>query len=333
MRTVGCVAALLLILSLAGFAQTPPSTSSKPSIYCDQPKFDFGKIVQGKKIEHIFVIQNRGNATLNVLSVQPSCGCTTAPISQNVIEPGKTAEIKSVFDTARFEGVVHKGINVSSNDPDHAIFQLSLAGTIIKLYETLPSFIDFQRINKNSGFETQVTVRGLEGRVPAITSVTLDGDVPVDATFAKKPDTDEYIVTLKLKPNVQPRGIAGSLVIHLKDPDVPTLQIPIRGQVTGDVTFFPPQINFGTLRAKEVMARKVILTLNSPDVNVTSVTADPPIFTTKLNPRPGQIRISEVQITVSETAPAGPVKGKLKIQTTSKEQGLIEIPIEGTIVQ
>ncbi len=344
MRIVKLVGGLVLVLSAMGTAQNPPvpapapapapaqpSNAAKPVISCAETKFDFGKLTQGKKLDHEFIIENKGTAMLNIMSVQPSCGCTAAAPAQNSVEPGKMTTIKATFDSSRFEGVVHKMINVSSNDPDHPVFPLELTGTIVKLFETVPNFVDFQRVNKTSSFETQFTVRGLEGHKPNITSVTLDGEIPFDASFAKRPDSDEYVVTLKLKAGLEPRGVSGSVIVNLDDPDMPKLQVPIRGQITGDISFFPPKIMFGTLKAKDVMARKVLLTIDNPQVKIESAESDPPIFSTTISPRPGGGNITEVQIQVKENAPAGPVQGTVKIHTTSKEKPLISIPIEGTI--
>ncbi len=332
MRIVEFMAGLLLILPSTGFSQNQQVSTAKPAIFCAEPKYDFGKIYQGKKVEHEFVIENKGASTLNVMSVQPSCGCTTAPISQNVVEPGKTATIKAIFDSSRFEGAVHKTITVSSNDPNHPALTLELTGMIVKMYEAIPPFINFQRIKKNSSFETQITVQGNEGRKPNITSVSFDNDLPFEATFAKKPDSEDYIITVKLKSGIEPRFASGSLIIALQDADLPKLQIPVNGQITGDISVFPPKITFGTVKPKD-MLKKILITLDNPDVSVASVDVEPPILTTTTTTRQGGMKMLEIQPQVKESAPVGPVKGTINIHTTSKEQALVTVPFEGVIAE
>ncbi|MBI2837436.1 MAG: DUF1573 domain-containing protein [Acidobacteria bacterium] len=350
MRIAAILVGAVLVLPARTFAEEAAASSAKPVIFCAQAKHDFGKVIQGKPVEHTYVIENKGTATLNIVSVQPSCGCTTAPITQNQIEPGKSAEIKAKFDSTRFEGVVHKTINVSSNDPQTPGYQLELTGTIVKLYETIPNQISFQRVNKNTDFETQMTLKGNEGRKPKITSVAVEGEQFFDARFVKKPDADEYVIFLKLKPGSEPHFVNGTLVVNLEDPDLPSMHIPFHGQISGDVSFFPPKLNFGKVKPNDIFPRKVLLTIDNPQVTIESVSIDPPLFTTTMaprsaapapgpEPRPGPrpeamagTNATEVQIKVKQDAPAGDVSGNITIKTNSKDQAVITIPINGTII-
>ncbi|MEW6363847.1 MAG: DUF1573 domain-containing protein [Acidobacteriota bacterium] len=332
MRLVDMVLMIALSVPTMAWGQTGDvAAGPKPVIYCAQPKFDFGNLIQGKSVEHTFVLQNKGDATLKIMSVNPSCGCTAALVSQNAVEPGQTSEIKAKFDSGRFRGPVHKTISVSSNDPASPQITLELTGTVVRLYETVPDGgVSFGDVNKSSSFETQVTVRGMEGRKPVVSSVAVENDSSFDATFAKKPNSDEYLVTLRLKPESQPHRVTGNLVINLNDPDNPKLVVPLIGQIVGDLVFFPPQINFGRLKPLDNMRGKVLVTIYNPAVKVEAVETEPPVFVATVSS--GTKPRTEITIQIKEGAPAGDVKGTVKIHTTSKEQPLITIPLSGTIV-
>jgi hypothetical protein len=47
-------------------AQAPAKPQGKPRIACAQPKHDFGKVVEGAKVEHIFTLKNEGDGVLQI---------------------------------------------------------------------------------------------------------------------------------------------------------------------------------------------------------------------------------------------------------------------------
>lgn len=102
------------------------TATAAPHIAIDQPTFDFGSIYQGKKVEHVFTIRNKGDAPLTIKSVRPSCGCTAASITTSVIPPGKTGEIKALFNSTNFAGTIHKTVAVDTDDPKLPASMLTL---------------------------------------------------------------------------------------------------------------------------------------------------------------------------------------------------------------
>ena len=80
--------------------------------------FDFGKVTQGIKLEHIYSFTNEGNGKLIIQSVQPSCGCTGASIGdEKEFDNGETGEIKISFNTEGRSGTITKTVTVTTNDP------------------------------------------------------------------------------------------------------------------------------------------------------------------------------------------------------------------------
>jgi hypothetical protein len=49
-----------------------PDVSVKPKILFEQTEYDFGKVDQGEKIEHLFRFKNTGNASLVIHKVRSS---------------------------------------------------------------------------------------------------------------------------------------------------------------------------------------------------------------------------------------------------------------------
>ena len=70
-----------------------------PVIEWDKIEHDFGNINQGDKVETIFTLTNVGEGDLIVTKAKGSCGCTVPQWPREAIAPGKTADIKVVFNS------------------------------------------------------------------------------------------------------------------------------------------------------------------------------------------------------------------------------------------
>jgi len=60
---------------------------------------DFGKVMDGEVVTHIFKFKNTGDEPLILKDVKASCGCTAPSWSRTPIAPGKKGEIVVRFDT------------------------------------------------------------------------------------------------------------------------------------------------------------------------------------------------------------------------------------------
>jgi len=76
---------------------------------------DFGKIVEGQKLEVAFRFKNTGDKPLVIEKVQPSCGCTVAEQSTEPIAPGGEGQVKASFNSQGRTGVNHKTLYVYAN--------------------------------------------------------------------------------------------------------------------------------------------------------------------------------------------------------------------------
>jgi len=70
---------LFLACSLCLHGQAPALARPEPSLACLVPRVELGTIIKGRKVTHAFRLENRSRAPLNILGVNASCDCTTAP--------------------------------------------------------------------------------------------------------------------------------------------------------------------------------------------------------------------------------------------------------------
>lgn len=62
--------------------------------------YDFGKIPQGKPVQHRFQVINSTNQELTINNVHASCGCTTPEWSHESIPAGGKSEVKVGYNAS-----------------------------------------------------------------------------------------------------------------------------------------------------------------------------------------------------------------------------------------
>ena len=117
---------LLLALSLTAAAYTThaqtPATAAKPggpvagpAITFEEVKYDFGSVVAGGTVDHVFKFKNTGTAPLIISNIGVSCGCTTPEWTKVPVAPGKTGTISAHFNSTGKMGMQNKVLTIESN--------------------------------------------------------------------------------------------------------------------------------------------------------------------------------------------------------------------------
>jgi rhodanese-related sulfurtransferase len=96
------------------------AVSAAPQIHVEEPTYDFGAILEGFVVTHVFVIENTGDEVLQIERVAASCGCTTTALATDSLAPGESVDLEVLIDTAGFGGRIGKSVYVYTNDPEYA---------------------------------------------------------------------------------------------------------------------------------------------------------------------------------------------------------------------
>jgi len=117
----------LLVILLTG---TIAYSEGIPKISFVEESYDFGRVLQGKIVEHEFTFENKGTGDLFIKEVTTSCGCTAALVSDNVLSPGETGKIKVSYDSQGRAGKVSRTITIVSNDPVEPVKELTITAIV-----------------------------------------------------------------------------------------------------------------------------------------------------------------------------------------------------------
>lgn len=110
---------------------------AEPKIVWSSMDYDFGAIAEADgPASGRFVFVNAGDSPVSVVSVRTSCGCTTADLPLDAINPGDTAVIAVKYDPAGRPGKFEKRVTVNFSD-DVARATLRVHGVVIGTPQTL----------------------------------------------------------------------------------------------------------------------------------------------------------------------------------------------------
>lgn len=104
-------------------------TSHKAAFRWKDTLHNFGSIPQNIPVSYQFTFKNSGKAPLILTNVSPTCGCTVAEYTKEVIKPGQKGFIRVTFNAASL-GAFNKSIAVHSNVSEQP-FILGFKGEVI----------------------------------------------------------------------------------------------------------------------------------------------------------------------------------------------------------
>lgn len=217
---------VVLIISLA-----PAATAlAAPETAVDRPTYDFGSISQGKKVEHTFIIRNKGDAPLIIKKVRPSCGCTAVTTSASVIAPGGSGEIRATFDSAHYAGALQKTVAVDTNDPKVPSSTLNLKGTVIEEIGITPKQLNLGQVKIGATQKSSITIAN-KGNKP-LRLAAVKSTLPQIAAVAEKrllKPGESGTVLISITPRKGDRLLSGYISITTDSPAKPEIQVPVYG--------------------------------------------------------------------------------------------------------
>lgn len=121
----------LALIAILFFFQSSPSAQEKGArIRFEKTTYDFGRLPEDKIVEYSFKFVNDGGSTLEIKNTESSCGCTEVKVDNNIIEPGKSGEIKATLNPIGKRGKIKKTIDVMTNDVANPKITLTLIAEV-----------------------------------------------------------------------------------------------------------------------------------------------------------------------------------------------------------
>lgn len=343
-RYISLLTALLLTL-MAGAAVAQQAETATPRLTLVDPLKDFGTVPKGTKLEWDFSVKNTGNSDLQILSVQPACGCTVADFDK-VIAPGATGKVHAVVDTAQFSGPISKGISVITNDPNTPNAQLTMRAVVKPYVDAYPAgFLRYMLLQGETSTQSAIIYSAEEKPFEIVRIDSPEDYIKVnyekvtnveERALSGRPDGNQWKVNVTVGAADAKLGpIAEKVKIVTNSEHQPEYLLSITGLVRPSYIVTPSVLNFGDVTPGEAASVGTI-TLKSNNRNapqnfkVTRVESSSPAIVgeAKAAPDAGSY---EVTVRLANPARSGAVDANLKIYTTDPHNPVYTLPVRGSI--
>ena len=111
-----------------------------PTLVIPEQNHDFGSVVEGAKLTHVFAVKNVGAGPLHIDRVATTCGCTAAILKSKALSPGAESQIEVTFDTNHKGGDNQKIITVFSDDPINPQMKIEIRARVAVVLGVEPEF-------------------------------------------------------------------------------------------------------------------------------------------------------------------------------------------------
>jgi len=214
---------------------------------------DFGRMERDSSRSHTFEIRNDGDAPLKLVKRSTSCKCTTSLLENEMVLPGKTAQVTlewtAITDAADFRQTA----TIETNDPRRQFLTLTIHGKVTHAHKVAPEELAFTRVQSSEGahqdlyvysyWESELSIAGHEFLEAATTDFFDVEILPMPEELLKKEDGAKAgkIARVVLKPGLPLGPLHQTIRLRLNLPDEPVVEIPIVGEVVGDLTVVGPR--------------------------------------------------------------------------------------------
>ncbi len=278
--------------------EADPNSKAKLSYEFGSDTKNFGKVMQGDVLNHVFKIQSSGEEDLVIKQAKPTCGCTVAQITVQQadgtmgpytfggpIPPGRKVEISATLHTQNKRGHASSRINVFSNDP-RGQSQFGLEAEVDPFFQVNPVSINFNTLSAKDTATDKASISTTRGEKVKLTAVKDNMPQGMKADLkALDADADGKASKWEIVSTVGPGLVEGNLAFALplrsdmpipggeKLPNgaMPTYEtsLTIMGRVTGMISFNPQFVSLGLIRPGQVVSRSVRVTSHDTEFKLT----------------------------------------------------------------
>jgi hypothetical protein len=126
-----------------------------PRLVCSTPTFDFGALPSGTDVQHSFTLVNRGRSRARIVNIVPSCSCSRAAPTTDVLAPGEETQVDVELSLRGLSGRINKRILLESTDGINPITELRVTGEVLPNYKTSPEKLIWDHSDRTMCFEIE----------------------------------------------------------------------------------------------------------------------------------------------------------------------------------
>ncbi len=319
------IKALSLSLACVGWA------CAQPKAVLESSQFDFGRIPQGSRVLHRFVLANGGDAPLEIIRLQPGCGCTTAVVGQKTLAPGERTELEVAFNPGGFRGPVQKTVDVVTNDPARPRQALDIRadvmGDILLASDQIP-MLDLAPTDRR---RVTVKLESGTGQPIAVTDVDLS-PAPWLGVATREVGQDVF-VDLDLLARRLPRDRqAGTdtVTLHLENPRPNAVTLKVNWAKLPLVSATPEWLAWAESAGKDLAATVTVARRDKKPFRILGARTTSALLKAE-DLTPGAAAAHQVRIVLGEAAGPGTYEEKVTLDLDVPDQRELDLRVSAVL--
>jgi hypothetical protein len=251
------VCGLVLWKNMFGFSSTP----QLPNLAIDGNEHNFGVIDGSQRVEHLFILQNKGNSPLEVKGMRFSCGCTGAKLESPVILPGESCPLRININPEGRQGDITAYVALSTNDPKQPSLILKLKAQIVQRFRIVPANLSFDELIPNSKASISAQLHFVDPALSFRIS-EVQTDLPgILGSAELDPGGRSYTIRLTTAPPLKIGPFRTTMIVKTDNVQYPTIQVPVEGNVVGELKVWPLRLE---ITEENLLESKPIFILVGP---------------------------------------------------------------------
>ncbi len=213
-----------------------------PSVEFTDPTRSLNQVFEGEVIRQSFTFINNGDAQLEILGVEPSCGCTSAMPVPSKVAPGRTGQINVEIKTENFAALsrtlaetvtMTKTVTVRTNDPRQPQVVLSVNFMVAPEIVASEPSVFFGSNPRGQEVTRELTVSIAKDRaVKLLSAVSTDANISARLEPVTGQDGKKIRLILVQKPTASEGNHSGTVLIKTTSQLKPEFRVSFRSIVT-----------------------------------------------------------------------------------------------------
>jgi hypothetical protein len=251
------------LVVVAGLSLVGPAGAASwaDSLFSELSK-DFGSVPKGPTLSHPFRIVNKtGRVVVLNSNVRVSCGCVTATLVKNVLNPGEETALVAEMDTRRFSGSKTVTIWVQFQQPGWDEVRLWVQANSRDDVTVTPDTLAFGHTKRGTVPTQAVTVTFLGYSQSQIQEVTCESNYVLTTlkTLRRTDDEVTYELTARIRGDAPVGKWYTDIWLKTNNPSMARVRVPLTVEIDSALSISPTLVALGQLRFGGESERKVIV--------------------------------------------------------------------------
>ncbi|HVG73194.1 MAG TPA: DUF1573 domain-containing protein [Vicinamibacterales bacterium] len=321
-------ASFLLCLGAALQAQAPTATLPPSS-------FEFGTVIQGTVVTHVFALRNPSAAPLRILGVDLSPGLRIAGFPAQV-GPNQQIDLPVSFSTSGMRGPYSGELRLRLDDPGrpHAVF--TMAGVVVPRVEFRPYAAFFLTGDRQTPARASIEIVNHQEAPLRITRHDYPRD-RFDARLEPLEDGRRYRLSITLRTDAAAGVRADVIQLHADDGRV--LRIPANTRLRERVYTFPAEVDLGSIAqaslddgGADLPAQTLMVYQAGGEDFRAAFTTDVKGLAIAAERGPKGDRWQATVTLERSASTAGRIQGSIVIETNDPEFPRLVVPVKGSVL-